>query len=70
MDLFPVFIDPVEAPHGRGFFPGHMITIVGKGLARCETGRLPDDLVCFNHKSVTINVFDDPLSSQKRDGPV
>ena len=68
MDLASKFVDPVKRPARRRIAAGHVITVIGKVLARCEARGFAHDLVALDDELAPIGMFDDPFPSEECDG--
>ena len=70
MDLVTKFIDAVKTPVDAGINAGHVITVVGKLLAGCETRGFADDFVALNDQLFAVVVLNHPFSSEQCDNAI
>jgi hypothetical protein len=66
MNPVTVIVDPMKASMCGGIAASHVITVIGKLLARPKARRLAHDLVAFDDQTGAIRVHHDPLSTQQR----
>lgn len=67
MDALSRLVQAVKASVGLRLFSGHVITVVGEGFARRQTGRFADNFVSFYHGMSSIYVLEHPLATEKGD---
>lgn len=60
----------MEAAHDPRIAAGHVITVVGKRLARAESGRFANNLVALDHQALAVGLLHHPLPTAQFDRAV